>query len=419
MRQYLSDKWHLLFGELTLWESVEYMLFAAMAIVLPCNWQLVMWLMPLMAVTVIVRMIISRTVGNRSIDKLSRWILWLMVIFCLYQLLTMIYTSNKEDGWDMIVRRVPLLLFPLFCLAADTAFLTQNRKRALIGCFSVSLVVKFVVLFVAMFVKHHKFVYGSTFDSLHHTYMAMYLLFAIGFLYSEWCFRREEYRKGAIWIVYISAAILTTYLVMVQSRTGVTGLAVMVVAAIAHQIFGMHEVKRGLLLLAVVAVVGSGAYILMPESGHRVTKTLTEMSEGDTSDARYLIFGSSLKAIGENLPFGVGIGDKNDVLAKVYEDSGNEHAISAQYNSHNIFLDATLTMGIPGLLLLLALFVVPAVAAFKRNDFMVYSFLFSFAFSGLFEALLNRQMGIMFFALFWMLCTYGGNAQRPADFKAL
>ena len=129
------------------------------------------------------------------------------------------------------------------------------------------------------------------------------------------------------------------------------------------------------------------------------------MNEGDTSDARYLIFGSSMKAISENGAFGVGLGDKNDVLDEVYEETGNEHAVEAQYNSHNIYLDSMLTMGVPGLVLLLALLGVPAFMAWRRRDFIAMSLLFSFAFSGLFEALLNRQMGIMFLGLFWLILT--------------
>ena len=65
-----------------------------------------------------------------------------------------------------------------------------------------------------------------------------------------------------------------------------------------------------------------------------------------------------------------------------------------------------LTMGIPGLVLLLSFFAVPAVAAWRRGDIVLLSYVFAVAFSGLFEALLNRQMGIMFVALFCCLvCT--------------
>ena len=169
--------------------------------------------------------------------------------------------------------------------------------------------------------------------------------------------------------------------------------------------FRLKQWKRGFALLAVVLAVGTGIHFALPECARRLTQTISEMNEGDTSYARYLIFGSSMKAISENGAFGVGLGDKNDVLDEVYEETGEAYAVEAQYNSHNIYLDSMLTMGVPGLVLLLALLGVPAFMAWRRRDFIAMSLLFSFAFSGLFEALLNRQMGIMFLGLFWLILT--------------
>ena len=384
-------------------EMSDFTLLGLRSIVLPYDWQLVMWLMPLLVVNTIVRIVVARRIGNPSLSKGARWALWLMVAFFAYQLVSMLYTVNQADGWDMILRRLPLLLFALCPLAADSGYLSRDRVRVLMWIFTLSLAVKFIIRFIIMLSESHKFVFAASFDPVHHTYIAMYLMFVIGFLYSEWLNHRKEMSRTVLLLFCLVVLIMLAYLVMVLSRTGIAGLVVMVFAIIAYHIFGLKEVRRGLLMLAAVAVVGTGVYFLLPDSSRRLTQTFEEMSEGDTSDARYLIFGSSLKGIGQSLPWGVGIGDKNDVLAKIYEETGEDYAIQAQYNSHNIYLDAMLTMGIPGLLLLLAALAVPTVMAWRRRDFILMSFIFSFAFSGLFEAILNRQMGIMFVGLFWMI----------------
>ena len=384
-------------------EMSEFTLLGLMSIVLPYDWQLVMWLMPLLVVNTIVRIVVARRIGNPSLSKGARWALWLMVAFFAYQLVSMLYTVNQADGWDIILRRLPLLLFVLCPLAADSGYLSRDRVRVLMWIFTLSLAVKFIIRFIIMFAESHKFVFGSYFDPVHHTYMAMYLMFVLGFLYDEWLNYRNKMTRTLQLLFCLVVLIMLAYLVMVLSRTGIAGLVVMVFAIIAYHIFGLKEVRRGLLMLAAVAVVGTGVYFILPDSSRRLTQTFEEMSEGDTSDARYLIFGSSLKGISQSLPLGVGIGDKNDVLAKIYEESGEDYAIQAQFNSHNIYLDATLTMGIPGLLLLLAALAVPAVMAWRRRDFILMSLIFSVAFSGLFEAILNRQMGIMFVGLFWMI----------------
>ncbi|MBR3827772.1 MAG: O-antigen ligase family protein [Bacteroidales bacterium] len=399
----IKDSVNNIFGGMKPLEMSEFALLGLMSIVLPYDWQLVMWLLPLLVVNTIVRIVAARHIGNPSLSKGARWALWLMVAFFAYQLVSMLYTVNQADGWDMILRRLPLLLFALCPLVTDSGYLTRGRVRVLMWIFTLSLTVKFIIRFIIMLAESHKFVFAESFDPVHHTYMAMYLMFVIGFLYSEWLNHRKEMSRTVQLLFYLVVLIMLAYLVMVLSRTGIAGLVVMVFAIIAYHIFGLKEVRRGLLMLAAVAVLGTGVYFMLPDSSRRLTQTFEEMSEGDTSDARYLIFGSSLKGISQSLPWGVGIGDKNDVLAKIYEETGEDYAIQAQYNSHNIYLDAMLTMGIPGLLLLLAALAEPTVMAWRRRDFILMSFIFSFAFSGLFEAILNRQMGIMFVGLFWMI----------------
>lgn len=399
----IKDSVNNIFGGMKPLEMSEFTLLGLMSIVLPYDWQLVMWLLPLLVVNTIVRIVAARRIGNPSLSKGARWALWLMVAFFAYQLVSMLYTVNQADGWDMILRRLPLLLFALCPLVADSGYLSRDRVRVLMWFFTLSLAVKFIIRFIIMLVESHKFVFAASFDPVHHTYIAMYLMFVIGFLYSEWLNHRKEMSRMVQLLFCLVVLIMLAYLVMVLSRTGIAGLVVMVFAIIAYHIFGLKEVRRGLLMLAAVAVLGTGVYFLLPDSSRRLTQTFEEMSEGDTSDARYLIFGSSLKGISQSLPWGVGIGDKNDVLAKIYEETGEDYAIQAQYNSHNIYLDAMLTMGIPGLLLLLAALAVPTVMAWRRRDFILMSLIFSFAFSGLFEAILNRQMGITFVGLFWMI----------------
>lgn len=399
----IKDSANNIFGGMKPLEMSEFVLLGLMSIVLPYDWQLVMWLMPLLVINTIVRIVAARRIGNPSLSKGARWALWLMVAFFAYQLVSMLYTVNQADGWDMVLRRLPLLLFALCPLVTDSGYLSRDRVRVLMWIFTLSLTLKFIIRFIIMLVESHKFVFAASFDPVHHTYIAMYLMFVIGFLYSEWSNHRKEMSRTVLLLFCLVVLIMLAYLVMVLSRTGIAGLVVMVFAIIAYHIFGLKEVRRGLLMLAAVAVLGTGVYFLLPDSSRRLTQTFEEMSEGDTSDARYLIFGSSLKGISQSLPWGVGIGDKNDVLAKIYEETGEDYAIQAQYNSHNIYLDAMLTMGIPGLLLLLAALAVPTVMACRRRDFILMSLIFSFAFSGLFEAILNRQMGIMFVGLFWMV----------------
>ncbi len=407
------------FKDLSPLETSQTIVLTLMAILLPFDWQLVIWLIPLLVVICICRIISAKRIGNPALSPGSRWALWLMVAYFAYQLLSLLYTSNKEDGLDMIVRRLPILVFTLCALASDSSFLSHNRMRTIMYIFTAAIVVKFFVRAIISLVLHQKICICCVFDPLHHTYMAMYLIFALGFIYSELFYHRKEMSRQALWTLSIVAVIIVLYTFFVNSRTGIVGLIALICLVVAHWTLRLKQWKRGIALFFLAAALGTGIHFILPECARRLTQTLTEMKEGDTSDARYTIFGSSVKAIGENGALGVGIGDKDEVLAEIYEESGKEYAISAQYNSHNIYLDAMLTMGIPGIALLLLLLGATTVIAWKQRDFILLSLLFSFAFCGLFEALLNRQMGIMFIGLFWMMLLSSGKTQRDADLPTI
>ena len=392
-------------------EVSEYIILGLTAIVLPFSWVWTTYLLVSLVINTIALAFSNRKLGNPSLPKWARWSLWLLVAFYMLQIVSLIYTANMNDAGTMLMHRLPLLLFPLCCLVCDTSFLTRSRQRILVWALTASLVVKFIIRLVYILCTYHRIVFNNTFDPVHHAYMAMYLLFVLGFLYSEWFYHRNEMKRWMLCTLGVIAAVTIAYIILVLSRAGIAGLVLMVGMVIVHLIFRAKEVKLGLVALALALAAGIGVFFLLPESSRRLTQTFEEMSEGDTSDARYLIFSSSLKAIGQSLPFGVGIGDRSDVLAKVYEETGEEYAINAQYNSHNIYLDAMLTMGIPGILLLLAVFVVPAVGAYKRRDFITLSLIYSIAFSGLFEAILNRQMGVVFVGLFWFILLAGHNKE--------
>ena len=393
-------------------EVSQYLILGLMAIVLPFSWVPMTWLLGLLVVNTCLLVVANHKLGNQSLQKWARWSLWLLVAFYMLQIVSLLYTSNMDDAGTMLMHRLPLLLFPLCCLACDTAYMTRGLQRMLVWLLTGSLFVKFFIRLVYVLCTSHKIVFSNLFDPVHHSYVAMYLLFVLGFVYSEWFQHRDELKRWMLWALAIIAVVTMTYIVLVISRAGIAGMVLLILIIIFHLVFIAKEVKLGMVALALTVAVGVGVFYLLPEDYRRLTRTFEEMSEGDTSDARYLIFGSSLKAIGESLPFGVGIGDRGDVLAQVYEETGEEYAIKAQYNSHNIYLDATLTMGIPGILLLLAVFVVPAVGAYKRDDFIMLSLLFSITFSGLFEAVLNRQMGVVFMGLFWFVLLSGNRLEH-------
>lgn len=345
----------------------------------------------------------------------AKWALWGLLAYYGLYLISLLYTSNLETAQNYLIRKLPFVGFALFALVSDTSYFTQRHLRLVLYSFSASLVVKFWIRFFVMLVTTGSIKFGSNFDPLHHTYMAMYILMALVFLYSELFRFRKEMSRNVVIIIAIAMVILLADLIFVMSRTGVAGIIVVGVAVIIHQIFTTRRFKTAIITLSVAAICAVGIYAILPESGRRLTQTVSEIGSGDKSDIRFYIMGSAVEVIKDNLPWGVGIGDRTDTLMEYYKTTGNEGAIKAAYNPHNIYLDSLLTIGIPGLLLLLSLLGLFYFIAFKKKDIAMLGWIFSVSFSGLFEAVFDRQMGIMYFAFFYALFCLTREDASPSE----
>lgn len=77
-------------------------------------------------------------------------------------------------------------------------------------------------------------------------------------------------------------------------------------------------------------------------------------------------------------------------------------AIDNEINAHDMFFETMISVGVIGLLLLLAYFIIPLVLWIKTKSFdMLYcSFLLMIGFNALFESIFEVQLGIIFFCFF-------------------
>lgn len=83
-------------------------------------------------------------------------------------------------------------------------------------------------------------------------------------------------------------------------------------------------------------------------------------------------------------------------------------AITNELNSHNQYFETIISLGIIGLISLLVYFIVPIFIMIKNKNFSVIYLIFILiiSFNAIFEAIFERQDGIIFFNLFNMLLFY-------------
>jgi O-antigen ligase len=75
-------------------------------------------------------------------------------------------------------------------------------------------------------------------------------------------------------------------------------------------------------------------------------------------------------------------------------------ASEQRLNAHNQYLQTTVALGVIGLLVLILILLLPALQAYRQNNFPYFVFLVLLGFNLLFESMLETQAGVVFYAFF-------------------
>jgi len=76
-------------------------------------------------------------------------------------------------------------------------------------------------------------------------------------------------------------------------------------------------------------------------------------------------------------------------------------AYKQRLNVHNQFLETFVGQGILGDIILLLLLIYPFIQSLKKQNYLFALFLLLIGINFLFESMLNRQAGVLFFAFFY------------------
>jgi O-antigen ligase len=101
---------------------------------------------------------------------------------------------------------------------------------------------------------------------------------------------------------------------------------------------------------------------------------------------------------------GVGIAKIDNRMVAEYRKNGFNDEADLNLNAHNQFLEAQMTFGIAGVISLLWMLLTPVL--FRKQikyPKLAIAFILIISFYLLFESMLNRQWGIMFFLLFYYI----------------
>lgn len=346
----------------------------------------------------------------------------LLLYMALYILLIvgLTYTIDMETGLSKTQTQLSLFIFPLILGGKR---LTAKIRQDCIKYFILGLVATVILcLGNAMYrgISQGSFYVLDEFGransiffyrefsrplDLHPTYFSLYLGVGLFSLMD----RHSLKLKSGLFLNILLAILFFIALFLTSSKAGIFSfIAVALTFYIYKIITEKKKVHFGILIMVVLGVVAM--YAVNPVFYKRSAQGLTSFNKvffenehvNESTSIRFHLWLLSLKTAKESMVLGYGTGSTKEILnekcLKFYAFSTCETL--RNMNSHNQFLNFLVSNGIIfvfGFILALAIGVT---RAFRSRDVLLVLFLLFMSLNFLFESLLQRERGIVFFMLF-------------------
>jgi O-antigen ligase len=310
------------------------------------------------------------------------------------------------------------LLIPLFCFPLFNSQYFNGRKELFIKSFIIGILIICVFEFLRAVtgweigtsttpdISFDPDSYTSPFRSQklsfleHPTYLSMKVLFAVSIVVIAY---RELRFSMLVSLMLLFGFIL--YIYCLSSRTIYLALIILSIYLIFTY---LKRYRLHLLMLVLGPLILYTSYEVSRHNPRVINKIelikkryLVDKLKFKDLDPRFTSWLTSADLIKKNPVFGVGLNSR-DILAEEYLKNGYNNEANLRLNSHNQFLETQLALGIPGSLVLLWMLFAPL---FRKRELwkpeLYFSFLIILITAFMFESVLVRQWGIMFYTIFY------------------
>lgn len=361
---------------------------------------------------------------------------WFLPLLFLYYLFSELLTGGVFQSME---KRLSLVLIPL-AFALQSNFYKEHLHRniylsfilgnlfALLFCFGRA-IIRSITLhngawvfnpkvipsseydFLTSSIMGGNYFFGTEFSFFHHpTYASIYIVF-VQFLIFE--IFKSSNRRNQLWLIGCYVIFLFG-LFLLSSKAAILSSIIISFWLLAR--LKAPKLKK----ISTVAAFGVVSVLFIFFNPRlKVFKDSIETSHVINPHARYghdlriLSWDASLTLIKDNWLLGVGEANKKSSLVKIYEAKGYVVPAALVHNSHNQYLDFLIGGGLIGIGLFMAGLIVLFVQSIREPNLPLLAFLFIFSFNALFENLLSRHEGILFFSMFITIFKQSQNGQQP------
>lgn len=346
--------------------------------------------------------------------------------FYILYVIGMLYTSDFSRGIFDLEVKLSLFVFPMIFFSGTEIIRNFNpdkiMKSFVAGCFTISLFLSVRALSIYSHTKEiGSLCYENLSFQMHPSYLAMYLNFALIVIFFD--FFDGKKLKILFAVRLFLFLFFIAFIIMLSSKAGILCFLINALFMMVYLLY-----KKKYITVLVAAVISILMVILLADiakvAGTRIKtafdvfvnyKSISNLSDESTSD-RILIWRASANVIRENPVLGVGTGDVRDELQNEYKRGNIPFIFEKKLNSHNQYFQTGVAIGITGLIILILSLAVPFYLAVKNRSWIYVFFLLLMIINFLFESMLERQAGVVFYAFFnallysWNLLLKNDNA---------
>jgi len=345
--------------------------------------------------------------------KLNTISILLILYYSLY-LIGVIFTHNQHQANIYLENKLSFVIFPL-------VFSFKSVKINLKFPFLGFILGTTIVLFSG--INNSLNCYSSTglfecflatkISPVHHpTYLAAYVFFSMGIM---WCGLQLKLAYFSLkWILPLGVFFIIIH-GFILSFSGLLYLIVTLLVFLLYQIKKRNSRFIFYLSILILPLLGYVSITEIPQIKGEwfSTKQYVDMYVKNpskyvenrkypmaSSEIRIVMWIASINVFLEH-PFGVGTGNVDEYLDKELIKLKQPVLIQSHYNPHNQFLQTGIEIGFIGLLILLSIIGFSTYFAFKHRNWLLLLLVGSLFFNSLFESMLQRQSGIVFYS-FWI-----------------
>ena len=350
-------------------------------------------------------------------NSLHRLLLISFILYFVWQIISVLYSSDIQMGWSNIFGRLSLLIFPVILFKPGVRIrsnalnllrvFTLSTLAYVISCFGYALYRSLDFNNGALSFNPHpvdeywiNYFFGTDLTySIHPSYLSMYVLISVFISFESWYDKslKKGFRIG--WLIVGSLLFVSIY--FISSRAGILAAIATIAFYAINKI--INRKKSRIIWMSIILILIFSLPLI--RNNDRVNLLLQGFSkekgyELRRQDERLIVWRSAVEIIKKHPVFGVGIGDVRTELVKEYNRAGEDKLEKERLNAHNQFLEVLLEGGMVGFLFFLLVFGSMIFIAIDEKNLILGMFVIMMIIFFMFETVLYRLAGVSFFSLF-------------------